>query len=38
MKEIKEHPWYKRDLPQYIQDLSIIASKKKTEEVNTDIV
>lgn len=24
MREIKEHPWYLKDLPQYLQDLSLM--------------
>jgi hypothetical protein len=37
MKEIKEHPWYLKDLPQYIIDLSH-AHSKQAHEVDYDIV
>lgn len=37
MKEIKEHPWYLKDLPHYLQELSIINSRKSVD-IDYDIV
>jgi|LauGreDrversion4_2_1035121.scaffolds.fasta_scaffold20766_6 hypothetical protein len=36
MKEIKEHPWYLKDLPKYLQDLSLMHSK--ATEIDMEIV
>ena len=37
MKEIKDHPWYLKDLPVYLQELSLMHVKKQ-QEVDLDIV
>ena len=36
IQEIKEHPWYLKDLPKYLQDLSLLHSK--SVEIDRDIV
>lgn len=38
MKEIKEHQWYRLDLPEYIEELSMMAYQKLHEDVDLDIV
>ena len=37
MKEIKEHPWYLKDLPEYLGDIQYL-SPKKLAEVDMDII
>ena len=36
IKEIKEHPWYLKDLPKYLQDLSLLHTK--PVEIDMEIV
>jgi serine/threonine protein kinase len=36
--EIKLHPWYQRNLPLYLKELSSITHSRKTEEVDLEIV
>ena len=37
MKEIKEHPWYLKSLPQYLQDLSSMHSR-PASQIDLEIV
>jgi serine/threonine protein kinase len=38
MREIKEHPWYLKDLPRYLQDLSSSMMNAKPPEIDREIV
>lgn len=38
MKEIKQHPWYLQDLPEYLKELSMLVHHKANDDVDMEIV
>lgn len=38
MNEIKEHPWYLQNLPNYLKEISNNSSRRKDEEIDMEIV